>query len=129
MACDSQETAGDVIVGQRTKKMWKLADGTIVGCAGKVAQVQKFMDWFREEDDSPAPKGLNDMTALILYPDGVVEQFEDGVRMPSARIAAIGTGHISALTAMDLGFSPAEAVKAACKRDVFSSPPIQVLSL
>lgn len=129
MASDSRATSGDVIVGRRVKKLWKLEDGTIIGGAGTQTQILKFVEWFQKDDDSPPPKKLNDLMVLVLYPDGKIDQFEGGVFLPTEAPAAIGTGWISALTAMDMKATPAQAVKMAIKRDVYSGGPIQVLSL
>lgn len=128
MSTDSLETAGDVIVGSNIKKLWRLRDGSIVGCAGKVSDVRRFLDWL-QSDRSKSPPAAKGCTALILSKSGKLEMFEDGVLMSSAIPAALGTGYISALTAMDMGADSKEAVRRAIQRDVFSGGPIQTLRL
>jgi 20S proteasome alpha/beta subunit len=128
MSSDSLETAGDVIVGRNVRKMWRLKDGRIVGGAGRVSDILKVIEWL--ETDGKKPTGLKECSVLVLHPNGKCDLIdESGVPQPQELPAAIGTGYISALTAMDLGKSTADAIKAAIQRDAFSAGKVQTLRL
>lgn len=131
MSSDSLETANDTITGSSVQKMWKLSDGRIVGVAGDVAQIHRFLDWLDLDDEDRKPSRFKGMSALMLHPDGSVTMFEGdaGVFMPQEIPAAIGTGYISALTALDMGADTAKAIQMAIKRDVMSGGKVQTLRL
>ena len=128
MSADSRETAGDTIISDSVDKLFELPNGTIVGCAGEVSDIFKFKEWL-EADDGTKPPNFKKMSALLLHADGRLQLFEDGMLMPEKAPTAIGTGFLSALTALDMGATTKKAVQMAMKRDVFSGGRVKTLTL
>lgn len=93
-----------------------MTDGSIIGAAGRVTDIHRALD--------ATSKGANykgDYVLLRLFPDGTLLKYEECCfPIPQEAPAAIGSGWLYALTAMDLGATPKEAVKAAMKRDVYT---------
>lgn len=129
ISSDSLVTSGDTVVGWHQKKVWRMSDGSIVGCAGPVDPINKFIEWLESDDDSAPPRD-KDLAAIILYPNGKAKLYQGtGIVVDCELPAAIGSGYVSALTAMDLGYDAATAVKMAIKRDTMSGGRVQTMRL
>lgn len=125
IAADSLSTCGDTISGKRTKKLHKLTDGSIIGAAGGVTHIYRALDAI---GNGTAYKG--NYTLLRLFPDGTLLKYEGCTHpIPEEAPAAIGSGWVAALTAMDCGATPKEAVKAAMKRDVYTGGRVMEMSV
>jgi hypothetical protein len=85
MAADGQRQAGSVIVGTRTRKIERLADGSLMGCAGDAVVIQRVVNHFRTpgkpgkfysgmwlQDLSWEGVEVSDFTALVARIDGTV---------------------------------------------------------
>ena len=143
MVSDGQMSRGDFIDSYDFEKIVSI-NGCLVGCAGSVASILKFRQWFADNMEAELAKQEypfvnisfpedmieDDFTALVLYPDGVLyEFFGAGSAMEVKQPAAIGSGMFYALSAMDAGASAEEAVKIATLRDAYSGGDIQVFEL
>lgn len=127
MAADGLVTRGNMIVAERARKVRRLPDGRIVGFAGEVPAAEAFVEWLREGGKFPALRGF---TGMVLEPSGCIFLYEgNGIPIPTDGVQAIGSGAPHALTAMDCGKSPAEAVRLAAKRDSATGGRILTLRL
>jgi len=125
MAGDGLITNANLIVASDARKVRRLANGSIVGCAGEWGLCELVFGWFEKGEDNetiPAVRSRGDdgdtaLEALILRPDGMVEIMDDNfapyrVDCP----AAIGVGAEIAIGLMLAGKTPREAVEAVVRR-------------
>ena len=125
MASDSLQT-GNYIDRINIKKIWDV-DGVYVGIAGNPGYAKKFIDWYRG-DQKEYPQLGEQFAALVLYPDGFCEYWDDiGVGQPCGVPAAIGSGGEMAMGALMAGATPEEAIKVAIKLDEKTGGEIQTL--
>jgi hypothetical protein len=88
--------------------------------------------WIREGMDLkqlPEPWEDWNFEALVVMPDGTARRF-DGKWHPTkakAEFYTIGTGEDFAMAAMFMGASAEDAVRVACRLDIWSEEPITVL--
>lgn len=130
MAGDGLETADNTIVGYSVDKVFKLADGSILGAAGQSSDIKLFMDWLEDDDEDSKPPKVKDFAALVLDTDGQLFYYDDTLApTQSESPAAIGTGKDHALTAMDMGADAHTAVEMAARRDVFTGGDITSLKI
>lgn len=127
MAGDGRATRAGMITDTRARKVHKLRDGRIVGMAGPAASAPVFLEWLVSGVGHP-PKNIE---ALVLEPSGKLWLYESGAAVPALcdEPQALGTGAPHALTAMDCGKSPTEAVRLAAKRDTSTGGRIVTLAL
>lgn len=116
MAADTRRT-GDVISSIRKIRRY---GNRIIGCAGDMECITVFWKWasqgFPERKRPTLPDGAFD--ALELNEDGLWAWDKSLARYPlEDDFDAIGTGAMSAKTAMYLGKSPEEAVAIAAHHD------------
>jgi ATP-dependent protease HslVU (ClpYQ) peptidase subunit len=129
MAGDGQTTSpNDFIVNTTAEKVRRTASGRIVGCCGASGDDDLFIDWL--ENAGKKPRLERSFAAIVLSPSEPPRVFwSDCTSSLIATPYAVGTGSAFALSAMDLGKSPEEAVAYACTRDIYSSGEITVLHL
>lgn len=128
MAGDGREVEQGTIIGSFCRKVQRLADGRLVGVAGDSIDEQMFRRWL--EDGAESKPRLKELVALVLYPSGRLDFYDHRlVASPIEAPAAIGSGADHALTAMDCGKSPEEAVEYAARRDPNTGGKTTVLSL
>ncbi|AUR94148.1 nucleophile aminohydrolase [Vibrio phage 1.193.O._10N.286.52.C6] len=144
MCSDSQATRGDFIDNKNTTKVYEVG-GSLIGISGNAISAKKFVDWFADMTEHSTaqeafphvnvtlPEKLveEDFHALVVYPDQTAYEFFgcDNVIECSEEYAAVGSGMLYALCAMDAGADAEEAVKVAIKRDVYSGGEIQKFTL
>lgn len=144
MCSDSQATRGDFIDNKNTTKVYEVG-GSLIGISGNAISAKKFVDWFADMTEHSTaqeafpyvnvtlPEKLveDDFHALVVYPDQTAYEFFgcDNVIECSEEYAAVGSGMLYALCAMDAGADAEEAVKVAIKRDVYSGGEIQKFTL
>lgn len=110
MASDSMILDGkNRMTGQ---KIYRLADGRFVGCAGDCSAAEMFVRFLNGgESFQLSDKERKDFCALVLKKDGTVDSWDDeriGWRVLD-KFCAIGSGNEAACAAMHMG---ADAVKA-----------------
>jgi len=125
---------GNVMVRDRAKiKVERGVQDAIYAMAGPSGMTDRIIKWHRAGADPKEvpPVGADEgWSLLIITPDGCFAAgsgapYPCQVNLPFA----IGSGADLALGAMEVGASPEEAVKAACRRDVHSGGEIQVVNI
>lgn len=135
IATDGESMAGDgmavdhceTIVNMNRRKVFKLADGRIIGGAGNSFDVAAWREWLEGGKAGDCPIQSEQFGGLILNRDGAVlwvdyKGRETEVPPPSA----IGSGQDFAIGAMEAGAAPDIAVAIAAKRDPHSGGDIVV---
>lgn len=118
LAADRMATYGHTY--NETTKIWRLADGSLLGGAGETASILQTKRWIEDRIaatmSKPYPecqKDKDDWAAMMrITKEGVVEIYEKGP-IPGiweGKIAAIGSGRSFALMAMHLGLCARQAV-------------------
>jgi 20S proteasome alpha/beta subunit len=130
MASDSSCFVGSTHI-LSMRKVWRVGGG-LVGCAGDVADILKFVRWIKDgadEDDYPE---MGSLEAIVVDPHGVARAYENGhsagmlIRDP---YCAIGSGRDVALGAMFAGAGAKTAVQAAIRHTGQSKAPVRVFRL
>jgi ATP-dependent protease HslVU (ClpYQ) peptidase subunit len=130
LCADSRASSGSRSVS--VTKIARLKDGSLFGFAGTAAAMLKVRRWFDAGADPDAkPKFRGDIDVLVIRPDGVAVEYERTLDplVLKDRVAAIGSGGEYAIGAMEWGATAYQAVEAACRRDPYSAPPIDRLTL
>lgn len=127
LAADSRASAGTR--SHSTRKIERLADGSLFGFCGCLSYYTAVRDWIAAGADESDPPKSRGSECIVVRNDNSVLVYENcKVSIPvTDSIAAIGTGAEYALGAMTVGASAAEAVAAACRFDPSSAPPIVVI--
>lgn len=130
LAADTAAVAGSAVTGQITKV--RAGSVWLVAVTGNAEDVPRA---FRYADAGPVSreeiKFSDDCAAILVeVATGRVLQFE-GSEMFEVRAPfyARGSGRDFALGAMAVGATAAEAVKIACRYDIYSSEPVEVVKL
>lgn len=126
-------------------KLFKLENGAILGAAGDDddREVQELLGK-SSPSRMPSRKKLAELetefSGILIFPGGRVfkieiEHNEDkgtwagSVLEIKDKMVAVGTGAPFAYGAMEAGASSVQAVEIACRRDINSALPVQVLEL
>ena len=149
MAADSACSDEEQILSNRAQKIYRLKSGGLLGHAGD-ADNRQLIDLL---DDVKTPKGLPsrpdiiktflNFSAILVLPKGKVYhvfldapheesangRWDGGLYEISDGYFAVGSGAVSALSAMDAGASARDAVLIACKRDFYTRSPVHVVPL
>lgn len=128
MAADTR-MCGDVI--SAVSKMRKYGN-RIIGCAGDMTLIGMFWEWadagFPKKKKPVLPDGAFD--AIEIGPDGMWAWEKSLCRYPIRETYhAIGSGAMSAKTAMFLKRSPKHAVEIAAAHDESTGGEVEVLTL
>lgn len=136
IACDRKSMAADsrtswdadhVVVDDKIE----IINGSIIGCAGSVPDIWKFLEWFRSAGAVPRPElEGDDFLALELNESGLYLYM--GSTYPSKvedRFAAFGSGGMAAKAAMLCGKTAEQAVKIAILCDKNSGGPVRSVAL
>lgn len=136
MAADSRTTQGDLITCERTPKLFRAPDGSVVGCAGARPACQLVHEWFAAGGDLANVPTLHEIAddpgspfeALVLRPDGTVQRLDwDWCFTTDDVPAAIGSGAQVAIGAMLKGANPEQAVRLAARRVATVGGPVHTL--
>ncbi len=149
MACDSCWTYSGT-VDTLTTKMTRLSSGALLGCAGQndSRAVVALLDKVKTPAQIPSYEAImairGDILGLLVLPKGRIykiattmvspgnwdEQTADfGMWEIGGSFAAVGSGGDVALIAMECGKSARDAVRIACKYDLYSRPPLHAINL
>lgn len=137
IATDGRSMAGDglsnysgIITSEACTKVFRLADGRLLGCCGPTSEYERFREWIDAgADREKLPKIDNGFQALICGAEGIELWEYDGTFTRFDRPMAIGSGMPFALAAMDCGHSPERAIEIASTRCVHTGGKITVLHL
>ena len=126
MVCDGMRCRNDTIIEMNAVKIQSFKDGTIIGCSGASADINRFLAWFGSQEEKP--KIEEHFAALVLKPDGTCSYYHEPhlEELPAQLPTAIGSGMDFAIAAMDAGAPPFVAVEIACKRDPWSGGTITI---
>lgn len=130
IAADGRTTAGDRIVDDKSRKLHRLPDGSVVGqsgrCSHAVSAIEELTLAMRDGRDPRPMRGS--YTLLHLCTDGSVITYDDElVPLPTPAPAAVGSGGAFAMGALYNGASPEEAVRIAKKLDVHSGGRVHTM--
>jgi ATP-dependent protease HslVU (ClpYQ) peptidase subunit len=135
VACDGFVSTGNTIVQTDKQKIIRVkgvsmqdGDALMYVCfAGNVSDFDYVLRRISEGTILEADD-LNSTTLLITQSGTVYENHTpkgNRIHVNTAKYIAIGSGADFALSAMELGYSPVEAVRHACKMDVYSGGKIR----
>lgn len=132
LVSDSQVTDEDSNTKASEEKVFKLADGSLLGVAGDIRSEEKVIEWFDKgcpKGDKPEIKEEHDCDFIHLTEEGlfVSDRSLDFWRVK--KYDGIGSGQGIALGAMLLGHPAEEAVWAASKIDLHTGGDIVVYEL
>lgn len=132
LVSDSQVTDEDSNTKASEEKVFKLADGSLLGVAGDIRSEEKVIEWFDKgcpKGDKPEIKEEHDCDFMHLTEEGlfISDRSLDFWRVK--KYDGIGSGQGIALGAMLLGHDAEEAVWAASKIDLHTGGDIVVYEI
>lgn len=138
LSADSRAYSGDKHPIGNKCKLYRLANGTLVGCSSSVVGAPSlFVQWLNslgpDLDCSTATcEEAHGVQALVIQPDGSVFYWQDGVTFTGpleADFYAIGSGEQYAYGAMMMGATAKEAVEVAIVADQWTGGKATTLTL
>lgn len=127
MACDGRMTEGCTIRSREFVKIRRLGN-VLIGFAGSPADCERMIRWYAAGQKGRRPK--IDGHLLMVTNEGKAYTSDDGaLEIHSDIPTAIGSGAAHALTALDLGCTAQDAVRAAIKRDSASGGKVRSLRM
>lgn len=114
LAADSSCWEGDTHA-HAVRKVWRVR-GCLVGCAGRLADINAFVRWMRDGADEDEYPRMKSLSAIVIGQDFRVRCFEDVGAQPifvRDPYCAVGSGAPVALGAFHHGATAVEAVRAA----------------
>ena len=127
--------AGDTLIAcdtmrwSHTKKVAKSPDGYLMGAAGDMIFVRKFIDWGMMEDREEYNPPVDKHSAGVLVTPQKEILLYEGTTNPTKILSdyiCLGSGSAVALGAIYMGASAVEAVNAAIKYDGACEGPVTV---
>lgn len=127
LAVDGQVTSSDIIRDKDHKKLFiNVGEYKAIAISGSMDDMLKTVEWIRGGENGEMPPGDGHLlcitkvgAAYSYFPDHkIIRSVEKGV-------VASGSGFPIAMGAMDAGATAIQAVKIACKRDVYSGGKIR----
>ncbi len=118
LAADGRMSQGHTVVTDKYTKVKRIPGGLAVAGSGDVTRLAAFVDWLMGGSEGARPS-LKNCDALVVYPSGKVEAFDEtgSVILPKSGYYAEGSGRAFALGAMAMGADAREAVKVAARFD------------
>lgn len=114
MACESLVSCASGEAYTTDQKVRRVGDD-IVGCAGNITDIMKFMEWYASRGDRPE---LENIDALVLNSSGLwIYNSSTYANRVCDPFICIGSGAMAAKAAMLCGKSPREAVAIAIQCD------------
>jgi ATP-dependent protease HslVU (ClpYQ) peptidase subunit len=114
------------------RKIFRLRDGSLVGCAGDSTWAASVVAWLNGARDPQAyplpPEGGG--TVIVVGADGAARLYQRSafpLEVEDATVA-VGSGRDYARTAMALGFDAVRAVEVACALDCYCGNGIDTLT-
>jgi len=146
MACDSCWTYGGTVDTLSTK-ITRLSSGALLGCSGQndSRAVIALLDKVKTPNQIPSYEAImairGDILGLLVLPRGRIYKISTTITSPEnwdegmddfgmwevgGTFSAVGSGGDVAMIAMECGKSARDAVRIACKYDLYSRPPIHI---
>ncbi|HEY1299243.1 MAG TPA: hypothetical protein VGF07_02025 [Stellaceae bacterium] len=132
LAADSSCFQG-AILGGKSRKIWRLADGRLFAASGRIADTEACRQWIEDGGDPvrrPSPCERESFAAFVIGPGARdVVKIEWDFRpftAPEAEFWAIGCHYEFLLGAMAAGAAAAAAVELACRYGDGAVGPIQI---
>lgn len=121
MVADGRCTLNGTILTDKSQKIVKLSDGSLLALAGEDSYFAQLIDYLEDEtEELPEPIGEDEFTALLVETNGTIMLYEGkgGSFQPvGVDLIAIGSGSEFAYGALDAGATLTEAVQIAMGRD------------
>lgn len=112
----------------RTQKLFRIGD-SILGTTGDLYACLKFLKWFEEKGEVEL-SGDDDWEVAELNAAGIWLWDKNAVPIPVLEdYYALGSGGKHAITGLDCGKTPEEAIELACRRDEGSALPVVSMRL
>lgn len=133
LVSESRSSTNTYIDSDRTKKIFKLPKGAYMAMSGNWVPGLRLFELTKQiiasgRGELPNVKFPKCM-AIVAFKNGMAALYEDGMWFDLDKwkypYAAIGTGTLFALAAMDAGATAEEAVRIAVRRDLYSGGRIQ----
>ena len=144
MAADSKCTDEYMAFLTRTQKIFRLANGALIGTAGD-ADARELMDllakstWKRLPSKGDLAATKTNFAGILAFPNGKVflvdvgthdvgsmdSEWTASILEVEERMCAVGSGQQFAIGAMAAGKSAHDAVVIACRYCSFSQPPVK----
>lgn len=129
MSGDGQINRNDFVASLEEEKVFRAADGALIGTCGVASVGRLFIEWYEAGAGGKFEQGER-ANALVLKPDGTLVFYGDcGYGNPCQPPQAIGSGSPYAMAVMLAKHSAAEAVEIACRLDPHSGGKITTLKL
>lgn len=137
---DTRCSASGMIISDNVTKLLKVTPKgwsfpVVVGGAGGYEDLERFKVWVTEGlkvDEKPDLEDFQGiMIARVSKSKCQIYYFEDGLvpMLTNDTYLVIGSGSAHALTALDMGHTPQQAIKASMKRDCFTGGKVKALSV
>lgn len=128
IAADGRSCISDRVSGSHVSKLRRLKDGSILGLAGDLQDIDQVAAWLDSGEEGKKPKVGNYTDALRLMPDGRLLHYSPALLATPVDVPfAIGSGADFAIGAMDAGMSALRAVEIASQRDPFTGGKITTM--
>jgi ATP-dependent protease HslVU (ClpYQ) peptidase subunit len=134
LAADSMETDDDMKLNWKTKKVFKLPNGSLFGGAGDAESCMILLDGLKKGIELPALPKVGDsgpdVHAILVKPNGRI-YFYEGYRWTKVveKFWAIGSGRKAALALLRYGASAVDAVKGGINTDTYSGGRVRTVKL
>ena len=126
MAADSAVWQGNIIAGH-TRKILRLKDGRLVGCAGLRPTIQACKAWLDGDGEKPPAEEVDAFGAIILGADGIFRvSYKFQIYESAGAFACEGAHGDFMYGAMLAGASAEEAVRLAIKHGDNAGGEVQV---
>ena len=133
IAFDSRAVWGHSVISNKPHMKMREVDGHFFFYAGIASQIEAFTDAYFSKEPS---EYCDEISCFVVTPEQLVYcagTHEDGVvykdLLTEGEVYAIGSGYQFAISALDLGSTPTEAVEYAATRDLYTGGKVNVFSI
>ena len=112
----------------RTKKIFRLSDGSLIAGSGIKRQISDFANWFESHASGQRPD-VPEATIIRVTKSGTVTIYDgktDERDVTDCPFYACGSGAMAALAAMEMGARADQAVEIAMKIDPWTGGEVQI---
>lgn len=115
----------------RSKKIFRLNDGSLIAGSGIKRQISDFAQWFDSKSNAPRPE-ITEATIIRVAKSGTITIYDgksDERDVTDCPFYACGTGAMAALAAMYMGARADQAVEIAMKLDPWTGGELHIEKL